>query len=139
MLLEKCIHLYCRVNVSLLISTDDTIPVTVPTVKVLDPSTKEICKKKKTVTLVCVVTDFYPDHVEVYWQQNGVNITDGSRTDDRALQNNKTRKYSITSRLRIPLKRWYNARNSFTCLTSYFNHSYTTYQDTIRGVKGETF
>ncbi|XP_048830163.1 M1-specific T cell receptor beta chain [Brienomyrus brachyistius] len=112
--------------------------VTQPKVKVLNPSEKEICTRRKKVTLVCVVTDFYPDHIEVYWQQNGANITYGHKTDDRALQYEKG-KFSITSRLRISLQKWYNLRNSFTCMASFFNgyNNYTTHSHTINGARGD--
>uniref|UniRef100_A0A3B3S0Y8 Ig-like domain-containing protein n=1 Tax=Paramormyrops kingsleyae TaxID=1676925 RepID=A0A3B3S0Y8_9TELE len=121
----------------------DGTEITRPTVKVLDPSQNEICTKKKTVTLVCVATEFYPDHIQVYWQKNGANITHGYQTDERATRNENTGKYSITSRLRIPLKKWYNTRNRFTCLTRYINetsYNKTSYIDsfyTINGVKDD--
>uniref|UniRef100_A0A8C7CK30 Ig-like domain-containing protein n=1 Tax=Oncorhynchus kisutch TaxID=8019 RepID=A0A8C7CK30_ONCKI len=99
------------------------IPVTPPKVKVLPPSTKE-CEdrnKKKKKTLVCVATDFYPDHVTVFWKLNGgANITDGVGTDNTALRD-ENRRYSITSRLRVPAKTWNTASNRFTCTVRFFN------------------
>ncbi|XP_071222993.1 M1-specific T cell receptor beta chain-like [Salvelinus alpinus] len=113
--------------------------VTPPTVKVLPPSTKE-CEdrnKKKKKTLVCVATDFYPDHVTVFWRLNGgANITDGVGTDNTALRGNKL--YSITSRLRVPAKKWNKASNRFTCTVRFFNGTTDIYvADHINGEEGQ--
>uniref|UniRef100_A0AAZ3QD47 Ig-like domain-containing protein n=1 Tax=Oncorhynchus tshawytscha TaxID=74940 RepID=A0AAZ3QD47_ONCTS len=115
------------------------IPVTPPTVKVLPPSTKE-CEdrnKKKKKTLVCVATDFYPDHVTVFWKLNGgANITDGVGTDNTALRD-ENRRYSITSRLRVPAKTWNTASNRFTCTVRFFNGTDDIYvADHIDGEEG---
>ncbi|XP_029586855.1 immunoglobulin lambda-1 light chain [Salmo trutta] len=116
------------------------IPVTPPKVKVLPPSAKE-CEdrnKKKKKTLVCVATDFYPDHVTVFWQLNGgVNITDGVGTDNTALRDGN-RRYSITSRLRVPAKKWNKASNRFTCTVRFFNGNDDIYvADHINGEEGQ--
>nr|XP_046165602.1 M1-specific T cell receptor beta chain-like [Oncorhynchus gorbuscha] len=115
------------------------IPVTPPKVKVLPPSTKE-CEdrnKKKKKTLVCVATDFYPDHVTVFWKLNGgANITDGVGTDNTALRD-ENRRYSITSRLRVPAKTWNTASNRFTCAVRFFNGTDNIYvADHINGEGG---
>uniref|UniRef100_A0A674B5M8 Ig-like domain-containing protein n=1 Tax=Salmo trutta TaxID=8032 RepID=A0A674B5M8_SALTR len=115
------------------------IPVTPPKVKVLPPSAKE-CEdrnKKKKKTLVCVATDFYPDHVTVFWQLNGgANITDGVGTDNTALRDGN-RRYSITSRLRVPAKKWNKASNRFTCTVRFFNGNDDIYvADHINGEEG---
>uniref|UniRef100_A0A8C7VBM7 Ig-like domain-containing protein n=1 Tax=Oncorhynchus mykiss TaxID=8022 RepID=A0A8C7VBM7_ONCMY len=115
------------------------IPVTPPKVKVLPPSTKE-CEdrnKKKKKTLVCVATDFYPDHVTVFWQLNGgANITDGVGTDNTALRD-ENRRYSITSRLRVPAKTWNTASNRFTCTVRFFNGTDDVYvADHMNGEEG---
>uniref|UniRef100_A0A3Q0T448 Ig-like domain-containing protein n=1 Tax=Amphilophus citrinellus TaxID=61819 RepID=A0A3Q0T448_AMPCI len=78
-----------------------------PTVTVFEPSEKE-CQNGKTKennkTLLCVASDFYPDHVSVSWQINGVDIKDGIATDHRAKYNGSH--YRITSRLRSAEKLW---------------------------------
>uniref|UniRef100_A0A4W5LPY9 Ig-like domain-containing protein n=1 Tax=Hucho hucho TaxID=62062 RepID=A0A4W5LPY9_9TELE len=116
------------------------ILVTQPTVKVLPPSTKE-CEdrnKKKKKTLVCVATDFYPDHVTVFWQLNGgAQITDGVGTDNTALRD-ENRSYSITSRLRVPAKKWNKSSNRFTCTVRFFNGTHNIdVADHINGEGGD--
>uniref|UniRef100_A0A8C4IBS8 Ig-like domain-containing protein n=1 Tax=Dicentrarchus labrax TaxID=13489 RepID=A0A8C4IBS8_DICLA len=102
-----------------------------PTVTVLPPSKKE--KNKKT--LVCVASRFYPDHVSVSWQIDGDNITDGVATDSAARLEGEH--YSITSRLRVPLKTWLTQGKKFNCTVSFFNGNETVYRsDWVAGVKG---
>ncbi|XP_045065000.1 T cell receptor beta chain MC.7.G5-like [Coregonus clupeaformis] len=113
------------------------------TVKVLPPSTEE-CEarnKKKKKTLVCVATDFYPDHVTVFWQVNDHNRTEGAGTDNKALQNDN-KLYSITSRLRVPANEWHNPANRFTCNVIFYDgkvdkHGKDTISGDLQGQSGE--
>ncbi|KAJ8289645.1 hypothetical protein GJAV_G00003670 [Gymnothorax javanicus] len=119
------------------------IPVTRPEVRVLPPSNAENCdqrkkrKKNPKVTLVCVVTGFYPDHITVSWLLNGDDHGLEFKTDDAALRDADNKYYSITSRLRVSSRKWFDNRNSFTCITKFYNGSDDLEdQDTIRGVGG---
>lgn len=107
--------------------TDPSITPREPTVKVLQPSKKKEClipkdkaqkKQKQNKTLLCVATDFYPDHVSVFWQIDGDNVTSGVATSD-AVQNGSY--YSITSRLTVPLRAWLTRGKIFNCTVSYLN------------------
>ncbi|XP_075904829.1 M1-specific T cell receptor beta chain [Nelusetta ayraudi] len=89
--------------------------ITAPSVKVLGPSNNE-CGKK---TLVCVATDFYPDHVSVSWQVDGREQTVGVATDSRAER--AGRYYRISSRLRVPERSWFMAGRRFTCIVRFYN------------------
>uniref|UniRef100_A0A087XEC0 Ig-like domain-containing protein n=1 Tax=Poecilia formosa TaxID=48698 RepID=A0A087XEC0_POEFO len=105
---------------------EDGVKVTAPqTVKILRPSPLECRDQKKKEgkrrkTLVCVASGFYPDHVTVFWQRNGKNITDGVATDAAAKRNEITGLYSITSRLRLQAKTWFNPDNEFSCYVTFF-------------------
>lgn len=106
--------------------------------KVLKPSQNE-CQNKKAKTnkktLVCVASWFYPDHVSVSWQIDGINVTDGVATDHAAVRRGKY--YSITSRLRVRLREWFMPGKEFTCTVSFFNGSETVHTpDSIYGVEG---
>uniref|UniRef100_A0A3B3WQB2 Ig-like domain-containing protein n=1 Tax=Poecilia mexicana TaxID=48701 RepID=A0A3B3WQB2_9TELE len=120
-----------------LISLWDGVKVTAPqTVKILRPSPLECRDQKKKEgkrrkTLVCVASGFYPDHVTVFWQHNGKNITDGVATDAAAKRNEITKLYSITSRLRLLAKTWFNPDNEFSCYVTFFNGTYTNYSTSI--------
>ncbi|KAL3968533.1 capicua transcriptional repressor [Sarotherodon galilaeus] len=114
--------------------------ITAPKVKILEPSEHE-CKngkdKKRKKTLVCVASGFYPDHVEVYWQIDRKNITDGVATDEAAERiETPPVSYRITSRLRVSAKDWFTEGKNFTCIVSFYDgNAATKYNDTIFGVE----
>uniref|UniRef100_A0A3B4TQW4 Ig-like domain-containing protein n=1 Tax=Seriola dumerili TaxID=41447 RepID=A0A3B4TQW4_SERDU len=107
-------------------------------VKVLKPSVSE-CRNRKdnkqyNKTLVCVASDFYPDHVSVFWQIDGGNVTRGVATDSSARRDGKY--YRITSRLMVPLTQWYTPEKNFSCTVSFFNGNKTTYSSNwVRGIE----
>ncbi|XP_061599996.1 immunoglobulin lambda-1 light chain-like [Cololabis saira] len=101
-----------------------------PTVQVLGPSKKECrsdwdLQKKKTLT--CVASDFYPDHVSVSWQLNGVSITVGVATDSDATKSKTSTSYRISSRLQVSAEDWYDPNNLFNCTVSFYNGTETSY------------
>ncbi|KAJ8340684.1 hypothetical protein SKAU_G00353170 [Synaphobranchus kaupii] len=109
--------------------------ISLPNVKILQPSKKEI-KLKKRVTLVCVATDFYPDHVTITWKINNNDETSRSKMDESATWSDKFNKYSITSRLRVTAKQWHNSQNKFHCSVGFFNGNKTVnLTDTIQGIQ----
>uniref|UniRef100_A0A8D0DCQ5 Ig-like domain-containing protein n=1 Tax=Sander lucioperca TaxID=283035 RepID=A0A8D0DCQ5_SANLU len=117
---------------------DSNRTITPPKVKVLQPSPNE-CQtnkdRKHKKTLVCVASHFYPDHVSVFWQIDGVNVTRGVATDDAALWGGEH--YSISSRLTVPHSDWFTPSKTFTCTVSFFNGNYTVPRsDWVQGVKG---
>ncbi|XP_076155912.1 Ig gamma-2A chain C region secreted form [Alosa pseudoharengus] len=116
---------------------DPNINVTKPDVKILPPSPKEICASENdqgNVTLVCVATNFYPDHVAVSWTLNDENATLRVGTDNNAHRINESAKYSISSRLRVLKSVWKNTTNMFTCSVQFFDgEDYITVTDTIYG------
>ncbi|KAF7652110.1 hypothetical protein LDENG_00101690, partial [Lucifuga dentata] len=99
-------------------------PVTPPAaVQIFKPSKKECQKHNAKKTLVCVVSGFYPDHVTVSWQVDGIEETNGVATDTRAIRKGKV--YSLTSRLRVSAKTWFKAATEFTCTAHFFNQNQT--------------
>ncbi|KAM9341587.1 T-cell receptor beta-1 chain C region [Symphorus nematophorus] len=101
---------------------DKDVIITPPQVKILPPSEKECRSKKdgkKKKTLVCVATEFYPDHVSVRWMFNKDNVTDGVATDTYA--RNLSNKYQITSRLRVSAQEWHNPENTFECIVTFYD------------------
>ncbi|XP_061102956.1 uncharacterized protein LOC133131601 [Conger conger] len=105
------------------------------TVKILEPSKRETTRKK-LVTLVCVATGFYPDHVSITWKINERNETDRCKMDDSAAWSEKSSTFSITSRLRVHWKEWSNTKNLFSCSVCFFNGNATKcFPATIRGIQ----
>ncbi|KAF1374487.1 hypothetical protein PFLUV_G00229610 [Perca fluviatilis] len=109
--------------------------ITKPRVKVLPPSERE-CRSQKDgprkKTIVCVASGFYPDHVSVYWQVDGDNVTNGVATDNDALREGDF--YRITSRLKVSGDDWFTLDKNFTCIVKFFNGIETSsHKDTVLG------
>ncbi|XP_041809934.1 T cell receptor beta chain MC.7.G5-like [Chelmon rostratus] len=95
-----------------------------PNVAVLRPSPKECRNQKEDIrkkTLVCVADGFYPDHVSVFWEVNGYNVTKGVATDNAAVRPQGKDFYKITSRLRVSAEEWFTPSSEFKCIVSFFN------------------
>uniref|UniRef100_A0A8D3ABC2 Ig-like domain-containing protein n=1 Tax=Scophthalmus maximus TaxID=52904 RepID=A0A8D3ABC2_SCOMX len=88
-----------------------------PVVKVLGPSSRE-CRNLKDnerrKTLLCVASDFYPDHVSVSWRVGGQEVSRGVATDNAALRQGEN--YKITSRLRVSAEDWFKPETEFECI-----------------------
>ncbi|KAK9407917.1 hypothetical protein NXF25_006691 [Crotalus adamanteus] len=104
--------------------------ITPPTVTIFSPSKRELEKKQKA-TIVCLATDFYPDHVILTWSLNNNPITEGIKTEEPKYEN---KKYSLISRLRITRNQWQNSKNNFKCKVNFYNSSTSTsYEASITG------
>ncbi|XP_014643166.1 PREDICTED: uncharacterized protein LOC101400523 [Ceratotherium simum simum] len=101
---------------------EDLKEVFPPKVTVFEPSEAEISRTEKA-TLVCLATDFYPDHVELSWWVNGKEVQTGVSTDPQPYKEQPTQKnsnYSLSSRLRVSAAFWHNPRNHFRCQVQFF-------------------
>nr|XP_055027334.1 T cell receptor beta chain MC.7.G5-like [Misgurnus anguillicaudatus] len=111
--------------------------VTEPEVKIIGPSKKQLCKK--TVTLVCVAENFYPDHVTIKWKIGSDDVTKGVATDPYATKD-KTGKFDMSSRLKIKSNEYHNPAKKFTCIVSFYNGTdYIDKSDTVKGIVGKGF
>ncbi|XP_077094285.1 uncharacterized protein LOC143746341 [Siphateles boraxobius] len=113
--------------------------ITLPKVKILPPSPREICSQKETdsnLTLVCVATGFYPDHVSLTWKVNGKEREDSVSTDSIAHQDNMTLLYHISSRMKVSKNDWMDPGSIFTCTVRFYNgEDYVNVANTIKGQK----
>ncbi|CAI5796765.1 T cell receptor beta [Podarcis lilfordi] len=106
--------------------------VSPPQVTVFAPPKQEVDEKEKA-TIVCLVTDFFPDHVALSWTVNNEKRTAGVKTED-PVYDNTAKRYSMTSRLRITKEEWQNADNKFVCRVSFHDtEGSTDYEDDING------
>ncbi|XP_053700597.1 T cell receptor beta chain MC.7.G5-like [Synchiropus splendidus] len=110
-----------------------------PSVKVLKPSLNECriknvySQKEKYLTLTCVASKFYPDHVSVTWWRDGNNLIEEVSTDQRARRVDDY--YQITSRLRVRAQEWLGEDRNYTCRVSFFDGENTVPTgDSIKGV-----
>lgn len=110
--------------------------------EIFRPSEEECRNQKdngKKKTLVCVASKFYPDHVTVFWQQDGEEVTDGVATDTAALRPEGELYYKISSRLRVSANSWFNPNTRFTCIVRFFNGiSYVNKNNSVYGDPGES-
>ena len=93
-----------------------------PTVEVLRPSERQ-CKNpldnERQKTLVCVASDFYPDHVSVSWKVDGQIVTYGVVTDEAAQLEDDS--YQIASQLKVSAEDWYQPEREFECFVTFFD------------------
>uniref|UniRef100_A0A672H9L4 Ig-like domain-containing protein n=1 Tax=Salarias fasciatus TaxID=181472 RepID=A0A672H9L4_SALFA len=112
--------------------------ILLPVVKILRPSKAEDTKtkrEKKKTTLVCVASDFYPDHVSVSWKCSAGKC-DKAATDSAA-KRVKEKYYRITSRLKVLTEIWEKPENTFTCSVTFYNGTKDiVFEHTIKGIQG---
>ncbi|XP_029973393.1 M1-specific T cell receptor beta chain-like [Salarias fasciatus] len=119
---------------------EDGLDITPPRVKILRPSKAEDTKtkrEKKKTTLVCVASDFYPDHVSVSWKCSAGKC-DKAATDSAA-KRVKEKYYRITSRLKVLTEIWEKPENTFTCSVTFYNGTKDiVFEHTIKGIQGNS-
>ncbi|XP_069506482.1 M1-specific T cell receptor beta chain-like isoform X2 [Ambystoma mexicanum] len=109
---------------------EDGLNITQPSVVLFDPSPQELREKGKA-TLVCLATNFYPNHVTLRWSVNGKETTTGVKTDDSPTRGSD-RMYSLSSRLRLTKEHWTNPHNTFKC-SVYFDPERITISKETKG------
>ncbi|XP_078097841.1 T cell receptor beta chain MC.7.G5-like isoform X2 [Mustelus asterias] len=109
------------------------------TVTVFEPSPDEI-KEKHCATVVCLVSDFYPDNIEITWFVDG----DEREANDKSIQTdlksismdgNKT--FSISSRLRFKKEDWVKTKTVKCEVKHYTNGSTPDIHMDMLNVKAE--
>ncbi|XP_053700596.1 M1-specific T cell receptor beta chain-like [Synchiropus splendidus] len=124
-------------SVTRLTVLENGMTVTKPSVQVLRPSINESRIKsdeQRHVTLACVASNFYPDHVSVTWLIDGETVTRGVSTDPKAVR--VPQYYRITSRLRVPVEEWLTEKKKFICRVSFFDGKDTVYpEDSVERVE----
>ncbi|XP_067881638.1 M1-specific T cell receptor beta chain-like [Heterodontus francisci] len=108
-------------------------------VTVFEPSPEEIREKKKA-TVVCLVSDFYPDNIKIHWLVDGkekdANDTN-IHTDLNAILSKENTSYSISSRLRFDALDWARSKNVECRVDLYTNESVPATSSSTLAVKAE--
>ncbi|XP_053446154.1 immunoglobulin lambda-1 light chain-like [Nycticebus coucang] len=85
-------------------------PKATPTVTLFPPSSEELSTNK--ATLVCLMSDFYPDSVSVAWKADGSPVTQGVETTKPLKQSNG--KYAASSYLSLTGDQW-KSHGKYSC------------------------
>ncbi|XP_043536992.1 immunoglobulin kappa light chain-like isoform X1 [Chiloscyllium plagiosum] len=100
-----------------------------PSITIFQPSPEEVNKKQKA-TVVCLISNFYPDNVKITWlidneiqQANDIRIL--TDPNSRSVDGNKS--YSITSRLRLEARDFVQPRNVACKADHYTSEKAMTY------------
>uniref|UniRef100_A0A8C1XCP6 Ig-like domain-containing protein n=1 Tax=Cyprinus carpio TaxID=7962 RepID=A0A8C1XCP6_CYPCA len=106
-----------------------------PKVKILQPSGIET-RCKKTITLVCVAENFYPDHVSITWTLGDKEIKENVATDPYATEDKKNF-FRQTSRLKVS-KKEFKPQNKYICTVSMYNGTQPIFEiaKEINGIEG---
>uniref|UniRef100_A0A8C2DA48 Ig-like domain-containing protein n=1 Tax=Cyprinus carpio TaxID=7962 RepID=A0A8C2DA48_CYPCA len=106
-----------------------------PKVKILQPSGIET-RCKKTITLVCVAENFYPDHVSITWTLGDKEIKENVATDPYATEDKKNF-FRKTSRLKVS-KKEFKPQNKYICTVSMYNGTQPIFEiaKEINGIEG---
>ncbi|XP_069047766.1 uncharacterized protein [Lepisosteus oculatus] len=86
-----------------------------PSVSLLPPSCREL-RDRQRLTLVCIVTDFYPEAIGVVWRIGSKVIDKGTHLAEpiRNAAGGSARLFSTTARLTVPEKVWLRG-GTFSC------------------------
>ncbi|CAH2322603.1 T cell receptor beta [Pelobates cultripes] len=101
-----------------------------PEVTIFPPNLQEL-KDKGSLSLVCVASGFYPEHVSIRWKVNGeVRVT---YDQNKPILREKDT-YSISRRLILTKQEYYTPSNTFRCEASFPGWENVTHKE-INGEK----
>ncbi|XP_027747799.1 uncharacterized protein LOC114061483 [Empidonax traillii] len=86
-------------------------PMIAPTIQLFPPSSKEISEGNRA-TLVCLLSDFYPNRVEVEWSADGTVLKNGVETGQPQRQSNN--RYTTSSYVILEARDW-QSYSSVSC------------------------
>ncbi|XP_072359758.1 immunoglobulin mu heavy chain-like [Scyliorhinus torazame] len=93
-----------------------------PNVRLLPPPAQEV-KNQSTVMLECVITGFYPDLIDVYWEKDGSQISSNTSPGFTALEQAGT--FSVRHYLTVNTEVWRKG-SVFTCAVSHPATNFST-------------
>uniref|UniRef100_A0A674IBU3 Ig-like domain-containing protein n=1 Tax=Terrapene triunguis TaxID=2587831 RepID=A0A674IBU3_9SAUR len=91
-----------------------------PTIYLLSPSSEEICSNQN-LTLHCIVKDFYPSEISIWWQEKTAQTeVDIPADDEHHNCDHNSQQCSVISKLEVSRSKWILG-TSYSCLVAHLS------------------